>query len=135
VLVLQEDALFPWLTGRDNIRQFLAVTSREIEQHELYPVVAEFIDRRVSEMSFGQRRSIELLRAVVYRPKALFLDEPFNYLDDAKATAYINFFISPRWNPSLLLITSHRHDSSLDAASDVFSFRSDPPYSTLQASQ
>jgi ABC-type molybdenum transport system ATPase subunit/photorepair protein PhrA len=102
-----------------------------LDTHSLFPVVSAFIERPAYQMSYGQRRSIELFRAMLLKPTALFLDEPFNYLDDAKAAAFINHIVSPEWHPVLLIITTHRHDTSLDAASEVFLFEGEPPFGNL----
>jgi len=130
IMVLQEDALFPWLSGRGNIDRFLSLNS-PLDEHPLFPVVAAFIDRPCYQMSYGQRRSVELFRAMLSPPDALLLDEPFNYLDDAKTAAFIEHLLSSAWANVLIVITSHRHDSSLDNASDVFLFEGDPPFANL----
>lgn len=131
VMVLQEDALFPWLTGRENIERFIRISRSSVEGHALFPVVAPFIDRPCYQMSYGQRRAVELFRALLNPPEAVFLDEPFNYLDDSKTDAYIDHLLSPAWSRVLTIITTHRHDTSLDAASNVFHFEGLPPYSQL----
>jgi ABC-type nitrate/sulfonate/bicarbonate transport system ATPase subunit len=131
-LVLQEDALFPWLSGRANITRFLNLDSGAIEDHPLFPVVADFLDRPAYQMSYGQRRSIELLRAILYKPNVLYLDEPFNYLDDSRIAAFIAALIDLSRSTSRIVMTTHRHDHSLDAVAQVFTFVGDPPYMTLE---
>lgn len=130
-LVLQNDALFPWLTGRENIRLFLPHRREEMETHALFPIVSGFIDRRAHAMSYGQRRAIELLRAILLHPRRLYLDEPFNYLDDEKAQAFVDYFIANDV-ADLLILTTHRNDTTLDAAADTFCFKKAPPYRTLE---
>ncbi len=132
-LVLQNDALFPWMTGRENIHLLLPKLGLALEAHPLFPVVAGFIDRRAHAMSYGQRRAIELLRAILLAPKRLYLDEPFNYLDDLKAQAFVDYF-TQNHVADLLVITTHRNDASLDREADTFSFKKAPPYQTLERS-
>ena len=84
MLVLQEDALLPWLSGWENLLLFLspyAVGAAEIRAHRLYELIRDFVHQRAWEMSYGQRRSIELLRVLLARPALLCLDEPLNYMD------------------------------------------------------
>jgi ABC-type multidrug transport system ATPase subunit len=129
-LVLQDDALFPWLSGRANITRFIQIEPAQLESHPLFPVVSEFIDRRAYAMSFGQRRSIELLRMILLKPDILYLDEPFNYLDDYKAQRFIDF-ITRNEVSNLLIVTTHRNDTALDAVADVFHFTGIQPYRGL----
>lgn len=44
--------------------------------------ITDLLDRRPSTLSEGQRRLIQLVRAVIASPSTLLLDEPFGYLED-----------------------------------------------------
>ena len=81
-LILQDDALCPWLTGVQNIIKFLHVDLNEYENSPLYQRTKSFIGQRACNMSFGQRRLVELFRAILFKPKLLLWDEPLNYLDN-----------------------------------------------------
>jgi branched-chain amino acid transport system ATP-binding protein len=130
-LMLQDDALFPWLSGRANISQFIQLGADEIETHPLFPIVSEFIDRRAYAMSFGQRRSVELFRMILLKPDIMYLDEPFNYLDDYKANRFIDFLAHTEIS-KLLIVTTHRNDTALDAVADTFHFTGLLPYRGLE---
>lgn len=79
-LLLQEDSLCPWLTGVQNITQFLGADVK-FRESRLFEHTASFIEKYVYQLSFGQRRMTEILRALTYDPDILMLDEPFNYID------------------------------------------------------
>ena len=69
-------SLFGRLTGLSR-REIPARTDELVETYEL----GEVIDRRVSALSGGMRRRVDIACALVTRPQVLFLDEPTTGLD------------------------------------------------------
>jgi spermidine/putrescine ABC transporter ATP-binding subunit len=87
-MVFQSYALFPHMTVADNIRFGLkmhGVRGAEADQRmaEALALVqmVGYEARYPAQMSGGQQQRIALARALVTRPKALLLDEPFGALD------------------------------------------------------
>ena len=83
-------ALYPHLSVRDNLGFGLKL--RRTPRHEIGPRVAEaaavlgiadLLDRRPGELSYGQQQRVALGRAMVRRPKLFLLDEPLASLDAA----------------------------------------------------
>lgn len=67
-----------------------------------------FIDRAIKTLSLGQRMRIELIAALIHRPKVLFLDEPTIGLDIFAQTTITNFIkeYQRKYN-STIMLTSH----------------------------
>jgi ABC-2 type transport system ATP-binding protein len=83
-VVFQEAVVDRSLTGRRNLQIHASLwraDPRRIVAAAKELGVDEILDRAVSTYSGGQLRRLEVARALVSRPKALFLDEPTVGLD------------------------------------------------------
>lgn len=82
-VVPQEYALYPTLTAQENLFYFGSlynVPSRLLKQRILDGLdrvgLTAFKDKRIETFSGGMKRRINLLAALLHKPKVLFLDEP-----------------------------------------------------------
>ena len=89
-VVFQESILDPLLTGRENLRvraRFYSPdrAANEARINELSGLIdlSGFLDRRYGTYSGGQRRRVDIARALLPAPSIIFLDEPTAGLDPA----------------------------------------------------
>jgi len=110
----QEASVFRKLTVRENILAILETLdlSRKEREKRLEELLAELditrlADRKGYNLSGGERRRVEITRAMVTRPRFLLLDEPFVGIDPI-AVGEIQEIISRLRDRGLgLLITDH----------------------------
>ena len=93
-MVFQEGALFDSLTVAENVGfklyeetdQPLDVVRKRVEEVLGFVRLAQFIDRKPSELSGGQRRRVAIARAMAVKPGILLYDEPTTGLDPITST-------------------------------------------------
>jgi putative spermidine/putrescine transport system ATP-binding protein len=87
-VVFQSYALFPHMSALDNVAYGLKVRgvgAAERRGNALRALdsvgLADLAHRRPGDLSGGQQQRVALARALVFRPRALLLDEPLSALD------------------------------------------------------
>ncbi len=120
-MVFQEGALFDSLTVRENVGYKLFekskvaydVANRRVEEVLGFVGLAEFIDRKPSELSGGQRRRVAIARAMAAKPRILLYDEPTTGLDPITAITIDEEIIKLRdfENVSSIVVTHQLRDA------------------------
>jgi ATPase subunit of ABC transporter with duplicated ATPase domains len=130
-LLLQSDGLAPWLSGRQNIELFSRTLWSKVCESRLFSAIEPYVNRPAYTLSFGQRRSIELIRALVSGYPLLLLDEPLNFLDRSRRAFFLSYMADPELCASQIILTSHYSEEQAIPDWKTFEFAGDPPYSHL----
>lgn len=110
--VFQDLALFPHMSVKENILYGAKGVSREERNDRLTDLTRKFHirgieDKLPSEISGGQKQRVAFARALIRRPGALLLDEPFSALDNPLRMEMRAFLMQVRsdFNIPILLVT------------------------------
>jgi ABC-2 type transport system ATP-binding protein len=117
-VVFQETVVDRSLTGRQNLELHARLWRVPAAAERLAEVAAtlglvELLERPVSGYSGGQRRRLEIARALVSRPELLFLDEPTVGLDPRIRAELLDIVASLRDRAeTTILLTTHYLDEA-----------------------
>ena len=122
-VVFQNSALDQSLSVRDNLRSRAAlygITGKEFDLR--LKELAEMLDfsslfsRTVGKLSGGQRRRIDIARAIIHKPEILILDEPTTGLDPQTRKLLWDVVTELRQNSGMtVLLTTHYMEEAADA--------------------
>jgi ABC-2 type transport system ATP-binding protein len=119
-IVFQDAVVDQSLTGRQNLQTHAALWGMDPDTTrariaDLAPSfgLSDLLDRRIATYSGGQRRRLEIARALVPRPRVLFLDEPTVGLDPRMRYELIDLIAGLRLADELtVLLTTHYLDEA-----------------------
>ncbi|MEQ1759110.1 MAG: ATP-binding cassette domain-containing protein [Vicinamibacterales bacterium] len=120
-MVFQEGALFDSLSVAENVGYRLYEETKlplgevraRVEEVLGFIGLSDFIDRKPSQLSGGQRRRVAIARAMAYKPKILFYDEATTGLDPITATTVDQEVVKLRdlENVSSIVVTHQLRDA------------------------
>jgi len=121
-LMLDEDGLYVRLTCLENLNVFAGIygmpKQKSIEALESVGL-GDAAKKSVSQLSKGMRQRLALARAILHKPKVLFLDEPTAALDPATAKGIHKLIESLRDKGTTIFLTTHNMDEAIKLCDNV----------------
>ncbi len=122
-IVFQNSVLDKMLSVKDNLLtrgSYYGLSRREVEKR-LEPFAEHFEmkdiwDRRYDKLSGGQRRRVDIMRALINKPRILFLDEPTTGLDPKSRKLVWDYITYLRKEYGMtIFLTTHYMEETRDA--------------------
>lgn len=117
----QETSIFRGLSAQDNIRAILEIiyNDKEIIEHKIDELLEEFSithlrNKLSTTLSGGERRRLEIARALASNPKFLMLDEPLAGIDPLAINDIKNLILHLKERNIGILITDHNVRDTLN---------------------
>ncbi len=110
----QQPSVFQRMTVLDNVIAIVEMLDIPRAEHEAYSrsIISEFgldglADSLAMNLSGGERRRLEIARALVTRPSVVMLDEPFSGVDPKKVSDIKGMIVNMRDRGMGVLLTDH----------------------------
>ena len=125
----QESSVFRGLTVQENLLLVLQSLGRSQTLEDYKKVAQEILqdfgllslsNQKAYQLSGGERRKLEIARAMVRQPRYLLLDEPFSELDPRAVTDLQEIMLKLKARGLGLLLTDHRLREALKIINRIY---------------
>lgn len=125
-IVFQNSVLDPLLSAKENLRiraGYYGMKKDEWLEREKYLVdmlnLSSFYKRPLGKLSGGQKRRVDIARAMIHDPKLLILDEPTTGLDPQTRVSVWNLVNSLRSKTGMTVFLTTHYMEEAEKATDV----------------
>lgn len=119
--LIEYPGLYPYLTGREQLRLFSTGKNREKRVTDIIDKLKmnRFADQKTKNYSLGMKQKLGVGLALLNNPKFVILDEPMNGLDPQATKELRDLIIQEKNNGVTFLISSHILSELQRIADDV----------------
>ncbi len=120
-IVLQGTAADPYLTVRETLTRTAGFYAHPRSVDEVIELVGltEKANSRISKLSGGQKRRLDVAYGIVGNPRMLFLDEPTTGFDPSARRGAWNLVSDLRGHGTTILLTTHYMDEAQALADHI----------------
>ena len=122
----EEGSLIPSYTV---LEQFIyygllkSMSEEEVRKQALYWLerfnILEYADRKIKELSKGNRQKVQFIIAVLHNPELLILDEPFSGLDPISVEEFKKMVLEQKEQGKIIIFSSHRMEHVEKLCDDI----------------
>ena len=110
-----ENMLYQNFSISENIDFFSNISGFRISfesQNEIEKALGlkNILGKKISDLSYGQRKKASMLRSLMSDPELLILDEPFSNLDSDSTDSFISILKTLKESGKSIIISSNRKD-------------------------
>ena len=114
-LMLEHDGLYPRLSVLDNLiifKKIYKIPRKRVDEVIESVGLNDARKKAVDKLSKGMRQRVVLARAILHKPKILFLDEPTSALDPVTARGIHQLIRDLRSRGSSIFLTTHNMEEA-----------------------
>lgn len=122
----EERGLYLKYTVKDQLMYFAAlngIPKKEANEKIKYWLdrfnIPKYINKKVEELSKGNKQKIQLIAAILHDPEIIILDEPFSGLDPVNVELFKSIIKELLKNKKTILFSSHRMNDVEEFCEDV----------------
>ena len=99
------------------------MSEEEVKEKAIYWLekfnILEYANKKIKELSKGNRQKIQFIIAVLHNPDLLILDEPFSGLDPVSVEEFKNMVLEQKKLGKIIIFSSHRMEHVEKLCDDI----------------